>query len=102
MRMVVVLPAPFGPMKPNRSPRFRFKSIDLIANSSPYFFVRSRVSIMKVLVAFPAAGQAHEAGGSLAPSRVPGVGRICGFHRQDETVSYRYLGVFVIDPTVFA
>ena len=47
MRIVVVLPAPFGPMKPNRSPRFKFKLIDLIANNSPYFFVKSRVSIME-------------------------------------------------------
>src|SRR3954467_15505995 len=49
MRMVVVLPAPFGPMNPNRSPRFKFKLIDLIANKSPYFFVKSRVSIIEKL-----------------------------------------------------
>jgi hypothetical protein len=49
MRMVVVLPAPFGPMNPNRSPLFKFKLIDLMAYSSPYFFVKSRVSIIKNL-----------------------------------------------------
>ena len=47
IRIVVVLPAPLGPMKPNTSPRLSFRSIDLMANSSPYFFVRSRVSIIK-------------------------------------------------------
>ncbi len=46
MRIVVVLPAPLGPMNPNKSPRFNFKLIDLIANKSPYFFVKSRVSII--------------------------------------------------------
>ena len=44
--MVVVLPAPLGPMKPNTSPLSSLIDSDLTANSSPYFFVRSRVSIM--------------------------------------------------------
>ncbi len=43
--MVVVLPAPLGPMKPNTSPLSSLIDSDLTANSSPYFFVRSRVSI---------------------------------------------------------
>src|SRR5262245_37240763 len=43
--MAVVLPAPLGPMKPKTSPFCRFKSSDLTANSSPYFLVRSLVSI---------------------------------------------------------
>ncbi len=45
MRIVVVLPAPLGPMKPKTSPLSSFKFNDFTANSSPYFFVRSRVSI---------------------------------------------------------
>ena len=44
--MVVVLPAPLGPMKPNTSPRSSLRSILRIANRSPYFLVRSRVSII--------------------------------------------------------
>src|SRR5258708_725326 len=45
MRIVVVLPAPLGPIKPKTSPFLRSNSSDLMANSSPYFFVRSWVSI---------------------------------------------------------
>src|SRR5438132_10753442 len=46
MRMVVVLPAPLGPMNPYTSP---FSSLSVSrsrAYRSPYIFVRSRVSIM--------------------------------------------------------
>src|SRR5437763_11848988 len=46
MRMVVVLPAPLGPMKPYTSPFSSFSVSRLRAYRSPYIFVRSRVSIM--------------------------------------------------------
>src|SRR4051794_17328840 len=46
MRMVVVLPAPFGPMNPYTSPWSSLSVSRSSANSSPYFFVRSRHSIM--------------------------------------------------------
>src|ERR1043165_1847536 len=60
MRIVVVLPAPLGPMNPNRSPRFRFKLIDLMAYSSPYFFVKSRVSIIDKSSSFFSVGRQAE------------------------------------------
>src|SRR5262245_2399847 len=50
MRMVVVLPAPLGPMKPYTSP---FSSLSVSrsrAYNSPYIFVRSRVSIMSAIL----------------------------------------------------
>ena len=46
MRMVVVLPDPFGPMNPYTSPGSSLSDSRSTANSSPYFFVRSRHSIM--------------------------------------------------------
>src|SRR5262249_37924555 len=46
MRMVVVLPAPFGPMKPYTSPGSSRSVSRSRAYRSPYFLVRSRVSIM--------------------------------------------------------
>src|SRR5262245_1591662 len=48
MRMVVVLPAPLGPMNPYTSPFSSFSVSRLRAYRSPYIFVRSRVSIMGV------------------------------------------------------
>src|SRR6266850_868218 len=48
MRMVVVLPAPLGPMNPYTSPRSSFNVSRFKAYRSPYIFVRSRVSIMVV------------------------------------------------------
>src|SRR5947207_1861014 len=47
MRMVVVLPAPLGPMNPYTSPRSSFSVSRFRAYRSPYIFVRSRVSIMR-------------------------------------------------------
>ena len=46
MRMVVVLPEPLGPMKPYTSPGSSLSDRRSTANSSPYFFVKSRHSIM--------------------------------------------------------
>src|SRR5438046_185175 len=46
MRMVVVLPAPLGPMNPYTSPRSSLSVSRFRAYRSPYIFVRSRVSIM--------------------------------------------------------
>src|SRR5262249_17095342 len=46
MRMVVVLPAPLGPMNPYTSPRSSLIVRRLRAYRSPYILVRSRVSIM--------------------------------------------------------
>src|SRR4029078_4093050 len=60
MRIVVVLPAPFGPMNPNRSPRLKFKLIDLMAYNSPYFFVKSRVSIIVKLSKYLSFGSNTE------------------------------------------
>src|SRR3954454_5465867 len=49
MRMVVVLPAPLGPMNPYTSPGSSRRVSRSRAYRSPYFLVRSRVSIMRVL-----------------------------------------------------
>src|SRR6516162_1381763 len=46
MRIVVVLPAPLGPMNPYTSPRSSLSVKRFNAYRSPYIFVRSRVSIM--------------------------------------------------------
>src|SRR5262249_46225716 len=46
MRMVVVLPAPLGPMTPSTSPRSILKDSRLSAYRSPYILVKSRVSII--------------------------------------------------------
>src|SRR5262245_45829218 len=43
--IVVVFPAPLGPIKPNKSPAARSSSIDWMAYISPYFLVRSTVLI---------------------------------------------------------
>src|SRR5579883_2305971 len=64
--MVVVFPAPFGPMNPNTSPCSSFKVSRSRAYRSPYFFVRSRVSIMCGL-----AGRSGRKGRRLA-------GRVAG------------------------
>src|SRR4249919_1459884 len=45
MRMVDVFPAPFGPRKPNASPRWRSKSIPSTATKSPKRFTRPRAWI---------------------------------------------------------
>src|SRR5262245_4812828 len=47
MRMVVVLPAPLGPMNPYTSPRSSLIVKRFSAYRSPYIFVRSRVSIIE-------------------------------------------------------
>src|SRR4051794_4521730 len=44
-RIDVVLPAPFGPRKPNTSPRSTVSDRSSTAVKSPYFFVRERISI---------------------------------------------------------
>ena len=45
IRMVVVLPAPFGPRSPKTSPLFTEKLTDFTAARAPKYFVRLRVSI---------------------------------------------------------
>src|SRR5688572_27341487 len=47
MRMVVVLPAPFGPRKPKISPAAASRVSRSTAVKSPYLFVRSRISIIR-------------------------------------------------------
>ena len=42
IRIVEDLPAPFGPRKPNASPRYRSKSIPSTAVKLPNFLVRPR------------------------------------------------------------
>ena len=46
MRKVVVLPAPFGPSKPNISPRLTAKEVLFTAMKSPNLRTRSRTSII--------------------------------------------------------
>src|ERR1051325_5351937 len=48
MRMVVVLPAPLGPRKPKISPRSAVSDNRSTAVKSPYFFVRSSITIIGV------------------------------------------------------
>src|ERR671922_1967059 len=50
MRMVVVLPAPFGPRKPTISPFFTSNEIWSTARLRAYFFVSSLTLIIGVLV----------------------------------------------------
>src|SRR4051812_34279331 len=45
IRMVVVLPAPFGPRKPKISPGRTESERSFTAMNSPYFLVRLRISI---------------------------------------------------------
>jgi hypothetical protein len=45
MRIVVDLPAPLGPKKPNDSPLATSKSIPSTAMKSPYVFVSPRATI---------------------------------------------------------
>jgi hypothetical protein len=45
MRMVVDLPAPFGPRKPSTSPFFRLKETSFTTVVSPNFLVRRSISI---------------------------------------------------------
>src|SRR5918995_2432038 len=59
MRMVVVLPAPLGPRKPNTSPRRTEKSMPSTATSSPKRLVSALASMRA-----DAAGSSREAGGS--------------------------------------
>ena len=44
MEMVWVLPAPFGPSRPNTSPSSTLKLIPLTASKSPYFLTRFSTS----------------------------------------------------------
>src|SRR6266545_3295282 len=46
IRMVVVLPAPFGPRKPVTRPGLQAKLTSSTATNSPYFFVRPSTLIM--------------------------------------------------------
>src|SRR5215208_5266143 len=48
MRIVVVLPAPFGPRKPKISPCSAVSDRRSTAVKSPYFFVRSSITIIGV------------------------------------------------------
>ena len=57
--MVVVLPAPFGPRRPNTSPWRTCRSSLSTAVNSPYFLVRPRVLIAgAVPAAFGTSGSA--------------------------------------------
>src|SRR5262245_18645883 len=60
MRMVVVLPAPLGPMNPYTSPRSSLIVSRLRAYRSPYILVRSRISIMNgARVSFRVTGRSR-------------------------------------------
>src|SRR5436190_16387163 len=54
MRIVELLPAPFGPRNPNASPRCTSKSMPSTATSSPNFFTRPRAWISGALLALMA------------------------------------------------
>src|SRR6266545_8116185 len=51
--IVVDLPAPFGPRKPNVSPAATAKSMPLTASTSPYFLVRLLTEIADVTPGCP-------------------------------------------------
>src|SRR5439155_26798266 len=55
-RMVVVLPAPFGPRNPRISPLFTSKETPSTAFVSPKRFTRSRTWIMELLSLSPMLG----------------------------------------------
>ena len=82
--MVVVLPAPLGPMKPNTSPFCRLSSSDLMAYRSPYFLVRSWVSITRRAPCrrFAAIGR-RRAARSAVDSSLPWSASL---HRKHETI----------------
>ena len=50
MRIVVVLPAPFGPRKPRISPFSTLNEMASTAVVRPYLFVRLSTSIMRLLL----------------------------------------------------
>src|SRR6478609_6978897 len=53
IRIVVVLPAPFGPKKPNTSPLFSSKSIFLIISRFPITFFSPFTESVTSLISFP-------------------------------------------------
>ena len=63
MRNVVVLPAPFGPSRPNTSPRCTENDVCATAVNAPNFFTRSSTSIR--------AGAALAGGGKGSVSAAP-------------------------------
>src|SRR5690242_844076 len=67
MRMVVDLPAPFGPRKPVTSPGRTVNDRSSTAVVSPYLFVRFRTSIMGRESGFPAVNGSD-------PRPNPGIG----------------------------
>src|SRR5271156_4104786 len=85
VRIMVVLPAPFGPRKPNAQPRGTSRSTPSIAARSPKRLVRPRVSIAGDPVGsgsgepsgsadkhVPFFGQPHRQGGStFSPDSLP-------------------------------
>src|SRR5258706_11149964 len=102
IRIVVVLPAPLGPMNPNRSPRFKFKLIDLMANNSPYFFVKSRVSIIEKQSKFSVGSNAEffRTMLSVVLSVSPALRYFPTLNRQHKPIYYRGLILLVSDRRV--
>src|SRR5262249_26827416 len=68
-RMVVLLPAPLGPMNPNTSPCPIEKLRSLTATKSPYFLVKLTTSII-------AASSPHELSGLGGRAHPPGCHRL--------------------------
>src|SRR4051812_10436570 len=72
MRMVVVLPAPLGPMKPYTSPCCSSSVSRFSAYSSPYILVRSCVLIIAVVfLPSPLGGEAGGEGTGPFVTRCP-------------------------------
>src|SRR5262245_80428 len=75
-------------MKPKTSPRSSLRFNDLTANSSPYFFVRSRVSIIAVqgsrLLFFHRNNEAHERRAAVAAAR-----RVAAVNRELQLADFR-------------
>src|SRR5215203_3110934 len=68
MRIVVVLPAPFGPSRPNTSPWRTVRSSLSTAVKSPYFLVRPRIRIAGA--PFTLAPRGGSAAGSVTAAAV--------------------------------
>src|ERR1700722_9987899 len=92
MRMVEVLPAPFGPRKPNDSPRAMVKSTPSTATKSPKRFCRLCASTMGDSPGAPSVP------GRGAPSGWGGVGASVVGEKYDGTVSQRYRVLAAADP----
>src|SRR5688500_8023637 len=78
--IVVVLPAPFGPRKPMTSPRRIENETLFSAQTSPYFFPRSRASIIESFMEIASRSQPRWRGvREEGPERGPQVRQHAGW-----------------------